>query len=137
MDFGTLNLLFRCNKEYSHGKIRMKGLSDTEYMICSYVNSNEGCSQDDVVNALKIDKTTVGKALASLEKRQLVLRSMNEEDKRKKNLRLTKEGYERIADLMNLHNEWMREVMSCLTEQEQIQFEDYCNRLLVKADSCK
>ncbi len=68
MDYQTLNLLFRCNKEFSHDKIRMQELSYTECMICSYIYSHENCSQDDVSVALKTDKTTVGKALAPLEK---------------------------------------------------------------------
>ena len=71
MDYQTLNLLFRCGKAFSHEKIRMQELSDTECMICSYINSHENCSQDDVSVALKADKTTVGKALASLEKKEL------------------------------------------------------------------
>ena len=66
MDYQILNLLFRCNKEFSHEKIRKQELSDTECMICSYIYSHENCSQDDVSVALKTDKTTVGKALMSL-----------------------------------------------------------------------
>ena len=72
MDYQTLNLLFRCNKEFSHEKIRKQELSDTECMICSYIYSHENCSQDDVSVALKTDKTTVGKALVSLENKRAV-----------------------------------------------------------------
>lgn len=69
MDYQKLNLLFRFNKDFSHEKIRMQDLSDTECMICSFISSHKNCSQDDVATALKTDKTTVGKALASLEKK--------------------------------------------------------------------
>lgn len=135
MDFRTLNLLFRFSKEFSHSRIRMKGLSDTEYMICSFAYTNEGCSQDDVVSALKIDKTTVGKALFTLEKKGCVERTTDTKDKRKKCLRVTEEGYKRIMDLMNVHNDWLSEVMTCLSSEEQEQFEGYCKRLLAKAES--
>lgn len=63
MNYQTFNLLFRCSKEFSHDKIRLQDLSDTECMICSFIYSHQNCSQDDVSVALKMDKTTVAKRL--------------------------------------------------------------------------
>ena len=134
MDYQILNLIFRCNKEFSHEKIRRQELSDTECMICSYIYSHENCSQDDVSMALKTDKTTVGKALASLENKALVARMQDEADKQIKRLSLTGTGRERVADLTDIHNSWLREIMTCLSPEEQKQFEDYCKRLLASAE---
>ena len=134
MDYQTLNLLFRCNKEFSHEKIRRQELSDTECMICSYIYSHENCSQDDVSVALKTDKTTIGKALASLENKSCVVRRQDETDKRIKRLSLTDAGREKIAELANIHNGWLREIMTCLSKEEQKQFENYCERLLAAAE---
>ena len=134
MDYQILNLLFRCNKEFSHAKIRKQELSDTEYMICSYIYSHENCSQDDVSSALKTDKTTVGKALASLETKGCVTRIQDEDDKRIKRLFLTDIGQEKIAEIIDIHNNWLRDIMTCLSEDEQKQFENYCERLLAAAE---
>ena len=134
MDYQILNLLFRCNKEYSHEKIRRQELSDTECMICSYVFLHENCSQDDVSTALKTDKTTVGKALAALEKKNCVARTADKADKRIKRLSLTENGRRKIAALMDLHNNWLSEIMTCLSGEEQKQFENYCGRLLSAAE---
>ena len=134
MDFQTLNLLFRCNKEFSHEKIRRQELSDTECMICSYIYSRENCSQDDVSVALKTDKTTVGKALMSLEKKNCVVRVQDAADKRVKRLSLTDTGQEKIAALADLHNNWLEKILTCLSQEEQEQFEDYCERLLAAAE---
>ena len=134
MDYQILNLLFRCNKEFSHEKIRRQELSDTECMICSYIYSHENCSQDDVSAALKTDKTTVGKALASLENKACVMRMQDEADKRIKRLSLTDTGREKVAELVDIHNNWLREIMTCLSEEEQKQFENYSERLLAAAE---
>ena len=134
MDYQKLNLLFRCNKEFNHAKIRMQNLSDTECMICSYIYSHENCSQDDVSVALKTDKTTVGKALASLEKKNCVARTQDEADKRIKRLSLTEIGCNKIAELLDIHNHWLRSIMTCLSKEEQKQFENYCDRLLTAAE---
>ena len=134
MDYQILNLLFRCNKEFSHAKIRRQELSDTECMICSYIYSHENCSQDDVSAALKTDKTTVGKALASLENRECVVRTQDQADKRIKRLSLTAAGRERIAVLIDIHNNWLHDIMTVLSPKEQKQFENYCERLLAAAE---
>ncbi len=134
MDYQILNLLFRCNKEFSHEKIRRHELSDTECMICSYIFSHENCSQDDVSVALKTDKTTVGKALASLEKKSCVLRIQDAADKRIKRLCLTETGRQKVSELVDIHNNWLSEIMNCLSPAEQKQFENYCGRLLAAAE---
>lgn len=130
MDFQTLNLLFRCNKEFSHTRIRKLDLSDTEYMICSYIYSHENCSQDDVSIALKTDKTTVGKALASLEKKNCIIRLQDEADKRIKRLFFTEKGRNKISEVIDIHNNWLKNIMTSLSEEEQKQFEKCCDKLL-------
>ena len=135
MDYQKLNLLFRCNKEFSHEKIKLQELSDTECMICSYIYSHENCSQDDVSVALKTDKTTVGKALASLEKKNCVVRNQDTVDKRFKRLSLTADGHKKVAELVDIHNNWLAEIMDCLSEEEQKNFENYCKRLLEAAEN--
>lgn len=134
MDYQILNLLFRCNKEFSHEKIRRRELSDTECMICSYIYSHENCSQDDVSVALKTDKTTVGKALASLENKACVMRKQDGTDKRIKRLSLTDTGREKVTELIGIHDNWLRDIMTCLSAEEQKQFENYCERLLAAAE---
>lgn len=134
MNYQTFNLLFRCSKEFSHDKLRRQELSDTECMICSYILSHEFCSQDEVASALKTDKTTVGKALTALEKKNCVIRAQDVSDKRYKRLSLTDAGREKIIGLADLHNNWLHRIMTCLSEEEQLQFENYCNRLLTAAE---
>lgn len=134
MDFHILNQLYRSSKEFSHSKIHMKDLSDTECMICTYIHSHPGCSQEDVAKCLKIDKTTVAKALAVLENQNDIIRTQDTLDRRKKKLTITENGFNKISDIMNIHNVWFHEVLKVLSKDEQKQFEAYCIRLLSKAN---
>ena len=134
MDFRTLDLLFKCGKEFRHKRIRDCGLSETELMICSYIYSHADCSQDDVVRGLRIDKTTAAKAIQALESKNFVLRMQNKSDRRRKNLQLTDAGTARIASILDLHDRWLCGVLSCLSVEERTQFESYCYRLLCAAE---
>lgn len=135
MEYQTLSLLFKCSKEFSHGKIHEKDLSDTECMICTYVYANQDCSQEDVAVALKTDRTTIAKAMVTLEAKGCIERTPHPMDKRKKQLRITPAGEEKIIDLLDIHNEWLAEIMKSLSKKEQTQFENYCVRLLNAAEA--
>ena len=135
MDVQIWTLLFRCQRDFSHNKLRDQNISDTECLLCTYVSSHEGCSQDDAAAALKMDKTTVAKALLALENRGIIERTQDTADKRIKRLRLTADGREKVSGLLELHNAWLTEVMSCLTPEEQAQFESCCERLLTAAEA--
>lgn len=134
MDFQMLNLFFKCGKEYSHKRIKNSGLSETECLICSYAYSHDGCVQDDVVQTLHMDKTTVAKALHSLEEKGYISRVQATEDRRKKLLFLTPSGRECVSSLLHLHDNWFSSVLTCLSDEEQKQFEGYCVRLLRAAE---
>lgn len=135
MDYQVINLLYRCSKEYSHKKLRIQDLSSTESMLCSYIYSNPDCSQEQAASALKIDKTTVAKALYTLEAKGFIVRTPDPIDRRRKQLRLSEEGSQKVSSLIALHNNWLEQVMSCLSSDEQARFEDYCKRLLTKAEA--
>ena len=55
-------------------------------------------------------------------------------DKRIKRLSLTVTGREKVAELVDIHDGWLRNIMTCLSEEEQKQFENYCKRLLAAAE---
>ena len=135
MDFLTLDLLLRCNREYSHRELRSQNVNDSECMICTYVYSNPGCSQDDAAWALKMDKTTVAKALLALETKGYVQRVQDAADKRVKRLCVTDAGREKITALIALHDRWLSQVLTCLSASEQAQFESYCQRVLLSAQA--
>lgn len=134
MDYQTLNLLFRCGREFSHKKILLHDLSETECMICSFLYSHPNCSQYDVALALKIDKTTVAKAILTLEKKDCIRRSKDSADKRINRLSLTETGKKKTGNLLNIHNDWLSEIMTSLSDEEQLQFENCCEKLLTAAE---
>lgn len=137
MDYQKLHQLFRLGDEFSHRKYRSTGMNDTECRLCSYISSHDGCSQEEAGQKLGIDKTTVTKALQSLENDGMLLRQTGRVDRRKKLLTLTEKGKQTIADIADLHEQWFKRIFSCLNEEEQCRFADYCHRLLDEADKLR
>ncbi len=133
MDFSTINLLSRYAKEYGHAEIREAGITDTEHRICTFIHFHSDVYQDMVANALMLDKTTVAKALLSLEERGLIQRIRNPDNRRKNILTITDAGKETIMDIVGIYDEWLERVESCLSGPEKEEFHGYCLRLLERA----
>ncbi len=133
MDFNAISPLSRYAKEYGHAKIREAGVTDTEHKISTFLYFHSDVCQDTIANALMLDKTTVAKALVSLEARGLILRSRNPENRRKNTLAITDAGRATIMDVVGICDEWLSRVSACLSSEEQRSFEEYCGRLLAAA----
>ena len=133
MDFTHLNLLLKYAKEYGHQRIRVLGMSDTEHTICTFLFGHPEVSQDDVAQNLRLDRTTVARALQTLESKGYVARRPNEENRRKNVLSLTSSGKRSISEVVDLYDQWLSEISACLTQAEQEQFDQSCIRMLSAA----
>ena len=133
MNFSNLNLLLRYAKEYGHGQLKQVGVTDTEHIICAFLFGHSQSSQDDVADALRLDKTTVARALLSLEKKGYITRTPNPDNRRKNILFLTEVGKSNISHIVDIHDEWLSKISSALTADEQVQFDGYCKKLLSAA----
>lgn len=134
MNFTNLHLLLRSAKEFGHSQIKLLGVSDTEHLICTFLFGHSNVSQDDVAASLRLDKTTVARALLSLEKKGYVRREVNSDNRRKNLLSITPLGKENIADVVGVYDEWLCKISSCLSDEEQAQFDEYCARLLAASE---
>ena len=137
MDFNKLNIFFRCGKEYGRNAIKDLGINDTEYTICSFLYFYKDAPQDLICKSYMIDKTTVTKALHSLEERGLITRTVNPENRRQNLINLTSDGKDLIKDVVNVYDDWVSEVVTSLSEDEQKQFEMIMDKLLKKATDLK
>jgi DNA-binding MarR family transcriptional regulator len=133
LDYNRLNMLIKLGREYGHRKIRETGASDTEHYICTFLCFHNDVSQDIVASSLMLDKTTVAKALSSLEKKGFIVRSTNPGNRRKNILQITEAGKEIINDSIDIYDKWLNTINSCFTEQEQQQFDLLFDKLLKKA----
>ena len=78
----------------------------------------------------KILKSTgnITQVIDNLEKRNLVMRKRNQEDRRYYAIHLTEEGRSFIAALFPKHAKRIAAAMSCLTQEEQQQLGNLCRK---------
>lgn len=137
MDFNKLNIFFRCGKEYGRNAIKDLGINDTEYTICSFLYFYKDAPQELICKSYMLDKTTVTKALSSMEERGLITRTVNPENRRQKLINLTNDGKDLIKNVVNVYDDWVCEVVTSLSESEKKEFESIMDKLLTKAMQMK
>lgn len=131
--FNAISNLVKFAKDYGHRKIKDAGYSDTEHHICTFLFFHDGVSQDTVADTLMMDKTTVAKALSSLETKGHIVKNANAENRRKNDLHLTDGGRLTVSDFVGIYDEWTSKVTDCLSESEKKQFFNMCENLCLRA----
>ncbi len=88
-----------------------------------------GLSQDQIAHRLCVDKSSVTRALASLEKIGYVTRARDVQDKRITLVYPTEKAANSCAEIRNAYKEWISYINGGFTENEAVEF----IRLLEKA----
>ena len=133
MNYSQLNMLIRLGREFGHEQIRDAGFTDTEHAICTFLCFHDQVSQDAIAAALMLDKTTVAKALSTMECKGLVGREQNPLNRRENIIRITQAGKANVSDSIDLYDTWMSEICSCLSGEELQQLDSYFERIIQNA----
>ncbi len=137
MDFNKFTLLFRCGREYGRFMTKDLGVNDTEYTICAFLYFYPNAPQDLISKSYMLDKTTVAKAIQTLDNKGLITREVNPANRRQNLLNLTEQGKDVIKDAVNVYDEWVEKVSESLTKEEQKQFDTLLSKMLDSAMALK
>ena len=130
MKFAQLNMIIRLGREFGHEQIRDAGFTDTEHAICTFLCFHEHVSQDYISNALMLDKTTIAKALSTMERKGLITRAQNEQNRRENIITITGSGRESVSESIDVYDTWLGEICSCLSAEESDQLDSFLTRMV-------
>lgn len=114
--FGILNRTFL---SYISKSLSDKELSYSDSIFLVNIGTKEGTSQEEIANALAIDKAAVARSVKAMEKKGYIRAEASTVDKRVKELYLTDSGRELYRFMQDLNNYWITSVMGDL-DSEQI-----------------
>jgi MarR family transcriptional regulator, lower aerobic nicotinate degradation pathway regulator len=106
------------------------GLRGYHYRLLAALDEWGPMSQADLGRSTGIDRSDVTAALAELESRNLIERTVDPENKRRNIVTLTGEGAERLDELDIVVGSIQEEVMAPLTAAQRRQFVTLISRLL-------
>ena len=89
------------------------GLDIPQWRVMATVGGR-ACTAQYIAASTRMHKTRVSRAIAELEARDLIERASNEQDRREREVRLTKAGRRVYAELVPLALERQRSLLACL-----------------------
>lgn len=106
------------------------GLNDLESMILIQIGMNEKVKQKTLVNEFKAPKQTINSAIMNLKEKEFIELRRDEDDKRAKNLYLTKKGEFRMREVLVPIDEANRAMYEDLGEKNVREITKYLELLL-------
>lgn len=101
--------------EFKEKKIE---LTFDQFVILHLLNSNCDLIQRDLASQLQKDKSIIVRQINCLLDNQYVVRIINKEDKRIKNLILTKKGFEILNQMKEIASELSRKLLTGVTPDD-------------------
>ena len=93
------------------------------FIILFHIDLNEEITQQQLADHLQKDKSIIMRQIKILTDKEYVARSWNKQDKREKNLVLTKSGHEILALIKSLAVNVSEELLSGVNEEDKNAFE--------------
>ncbi|MGW2748784.1 MarR family winged helix-turn-helix transcriptional regulator [Streptomyces sp. NPDC001450] len=103
-------------------------LSLVSYTLLGHLEENDGCRATDLAAHYALDKSTVSRQVAALERAGLIERRLDPEDHRVQVLHLTEAGQEILAQVTRRRRTAFRERLTDWPEEDLIRFAAYLER---------
>jgi len=116
-----ISLLYRAQQAFFTEKTKSYDIGGGQLSFIFMLFTQPGSSQDEVAKHLELDKTTVTRAVAKLEKNGMIERKRDEIDHRIIRLYLTDKGKELHLELKNVAHEWFATATKGMTEHDLLE----------------
>ncbi len=116
----NFGILYRTFLNYVSKSITSKDLSFSDSVFLVNIGEKEGISQEEIASTLAIDKAAVARSVKSMEEKGFITSKKSASDKRAKELYLSETGRELFQYILDLHEEWLKQLFQG-KEAEEIQ----------------
>lgn len=113
-----ISIIHRTHMIYLNDKMKDLNLTAGQFPFLMALSHNEGITQDDMANHFHIDKGTVARALRKLEDNEFLYREIDQENRRRYLIYLTKKGKEVIPQIKSIDREWENLVCAKFSNDE-------------------
>lgn len=118
MLMNSLSIIVRHSRTFSERKMQTFDVGFPEQLVLMYLSTNDNINQDTIAKYYMIDKGAIAKTLGKLEKKGLIKRYENQENKREKLILLLPKGRDIIKHMDNVLNEWNESLFCGLSEND-------------------
>lgn len=127
--FENSSFLERCRRQYLTARFEEKGLTYLEGIVLLVVNKNQMSNQDSISRMAGSDKFRTARVLTSLEKKGLIVREINEDNKRENLVRTAPGSGPLVEALRQMQQEWNDMCCRGFTGEERMRLKQMVERI--------
>ncbi|WP_026889698.1 MarR family winged helix-turn-helix transcriptional regulator [Clostridium beijerinckii] len=121
--------IHRASCMYFGKKFSKFGIGAGQYLFLLNLYKNDGITQEELTEKVKLDKATTARAIKKLEDEGYVRRIKKESDRRAYKLELTEKAEQIKDDVYYIMNEWESKIRKCFTDAESQELMNLLNKL--------
>jgi len=114
---------------YFTKKLKPFEVTPEQWSIISILSERGGSTQKELAAAIDKDQTTVARMIQSMEKKEIIQKKFNAQDKRSQNLYLTEKGHEIKKTILPVVIDAHQAVTSNLSDKEIQHLKELLNKL--------
>ncbi len=124
-----INEISQKHENYIKNKLDEYDISYTQFKVIMSIQENANISQKDMSSIFNMNESSVTRLIAKIEDKKFIKTTKNPNNKRKKEMKLTKKGKDLLSEVQLYENKWNKNFQSNLKKDEIKEL----NRLLNKA----
>ena len=128
-------ILSRRFNNFLSAELRDDDLTATELMYLSVLFDKDGQTQEELAQALDIDKAATTRTIRQMEARGIVVRKEDENDKRAKRVFLTDQARPYLDRIKQIQQHWIKSAHAAFTKEESNQVDSILQRLVDATDN--
>ena len=110
-------------------------ISVTEWRIMAVLGEYPGISADEISSKTQIEKSILSRSVSKLLKRNLIVRDMSDQDRRRSMIYLSDTGKSVYDEIVPLSRRYEQALMACFNAEEKQLFSNLIDRLYDHAES--
>lgn len=114
-----ISLLYRYGQMYIGEHLKEYEIGKGQHIFLNALYKEDGLSQEELADYLKIDKGTTAKALKKLEEQGYITRTVSEKDKRRNEVHLTDKALGIKDNVRKVLTDWRERLTHGLSEEEK------------------
>ncbi len=114
-----VSLIYRYGQMYIGEHLKKYDIGRGQHIFINALYKEDGLTQEELADYLKIDKGTTAKALKKLEDQGYITRTVSKKDKRCNEVHLTEKALLIKGDVRKVLTEWRERLTFGLTDEEK------------------
>lgn len=113
-----IGCFYRAGQRFLLKEFKELGIGTGQYQFLLHLYLEDGSSHEELTEKLSVDKATTTRAIVKLEEEGYVKKVLNEEDKRKYHIYLTKKALSKKDEVLRISALWEESLIGSLSQNE-------------------